>query len=202
MKKKWIFIAVAVLAAVALAVTGLLLMKQKKDQPGFHFVDGRLYANVNGSGYAFLMDDKGQIPEKDCEGQTQIVVQGSTDANDNFKGTLSVSGFPVTEKGTISGAATMVDAGNGFYEIHWNPVCTHEEVVGETNDQGATLSTHSTKQTHSCNYQYIYQFCPEKPEFAAVYIYDIAKADYYCVILADSEAQARELFRWMKDNEK
>lgn len=200
MKKKWIFIGIAVVVAVAVAVCALLLLKKKKEQPGIHLVDGDLYGNLNGTGYAFLLKD-GKLSDGECEGETQVVVKGSTNSRGEFEGTLSVPGFPITESGTISGAASLVEDGNGFYELHYNPVCTHDETVEVTNGEGAVLSTHTGKETHSCNYQYIYRFYPEEADFAVVYVYDIAKSDYYCVVVADSEAQARERFQWMKNNE-
>lgn len=199
MSKKTIISAVAALVVLALAVGGLIYNKQMKERPGTHLFDGELYVHLDGVGYSFALKD-GKLG--DFQSETPVKVSGGTKGGEDFEGELSVLGYPITESGTISGTPAAVPGKNGFYEIHWNPSCTHTESVTETNAEGETVSSYDKKVNHFCNYQYIFVVHPDHPDFAAVYVHNIVKDANYVVILADSEDQAKELYHWMKETEK
>lgn len=193
MKKKWILTGVAVIVAVALLVGGLLYYKHMQSRPGAHMFDGKLYVDLQGTGFTF------DVESGELIGETPVTAKGSAKVDDSFDGDLYVLGYPITETGTITDNSTLIDLENGFYEIHYSPSCLHTETVDVTDEEGNVTGTKTEQVNHLCNYQYIYVVYPENPDFLAVYIYDDAETDYYCSVLADSEEQAKELYQWLRD---
>lgn len=193
MKKKWILIGAAVAVAVVLLAGGLLYVKHMQSRPGVHVFDGKLYVDITGTGFTF------DVESGELKGQTPVTVKGSAGVDASFDGTLSVLGYPVTETGKITHYSTLMDLENGFYEIHYSPACVHTETIDVTDEEGNATGTKTQQVNHLCNYQYIYVVYPENPDFLAVYIYDESETDYYCSVVADSEEQAKELYRWLRD---
>ncbi len=193
MKKKWILIGVAAVVVAALLVGGLLYYKHMQNRPGVHMFDGTLYVNLQGTGFTF------DVETGEIIGETPVTAQGSAKVDKSFDGDLNVLGYSLSETGTITHNSTLMDVGNGFYEIHYSPSCQHTETVDVTDEEGKVTGTKTEQKDHLCNYQYIYVVCPENPDFLAVYINDYAETDYYCSVLADSEAEAKDLYKWLRD---
>lgn len=185
MKTKWLWISIAAVLIVAIGAT--LGVRMWMSRPGVRLFAGDLYVELGGMGYAFN-DETGE-----CIGSSQVTVDGQTDGGDIFNGTLSVLGFPITEGGTISGDPVMIEAGNGFYYIDHSPMCTHTETVANSDREYPV--------EHFCDYSYQYVVYPDDPAFLAVLIYDSVEMDWYTVVVAGNEEQARERYQWFRENE-
>lgn len=185
MKSKWLWIALVVV--VILALVSFVGVQYWLGRPGVRVAMGDLYVERSGMGYAFN-DETGE-----CIGSSMVTVDGKSDGEGVFDGTLSVLGFPITESGTISGDPVMTEAGGGFYYIEYSPQCTHMEVAEGTDRQYPV--------THLCDYSYQYCVYPDDPQFLAVLIYDAVEMEWYTVVVADDEEQARERYEWFLENE-
>lgn len=185
MKSKWIWIGILVVLVVVFG--SIVGVRQWMTRPGIHQFAGDVYVDLRGVGFCF--DEK----TGELKSEASVVIDGWTDGDEYFRGDLSVSSFPITEGGTIEGDAVLFEAGNGFYYIEYAPRCTHMETVPD-GDRQYPLE-------HDCNYSYTYCIYPEDPSFMAVLVHDFTKQVWHTVIVADSEAQARERLAWFEANE-
>ena len=176
MKSKWVWVGIILtLVAVVAVVLGVRLWCER---PGVHSFLGDLYVDMEGVGFIFS-DEDGEY-----QGQTPVEVDGHSEGDGTFVGDLVVLSYPIAEEGKISGEPYVEDARDGYKYIQYLPVCTHSETV-----DGVT----SLKE-HFCNYTYTWCVRPGDPEFLAVVIHDFDEEDYYTVILAEDEAQAKERY--------
>lgn len=195
MKKKWVIIgAVVLVLAIAVLIGIILYVNHMKSQPGVYVFDGDLYVDLEGSAFTF------NVKSGEVIGETPVDVNGCTKGGEKFEGTLSVLGYPTTETGKISGDPFVRKLENNFYEIHYSPACLHAESVDVTNEAGEVTGTRTEQVDHFCNYQYIYCVNTDKPNFLAVYVYNMSKDEWYCSVVAENEEQAREGFQWLRDN--
>ncbi len=194
MKKKRLIILAVV---VALTVAFVFIWKDQqrkreeeaakdalKESSGSHVVDGTLYAHFSGVLYVF--DDK-----TDQLLMESAVVMDGAQVGDTFDGELSVLDFPHGEDGFIEGTPLVTQDGE-FYTVLDKKTCRHNEKDEDGNNHMVT---------HFTDYEFTYYVYPTDSDFLAVLIYEHLKDDYYVGILAQTEAQAKEDYRWFKANE-
>lgn len=182
MKGKWLW--TGIITALVLVVGAMLGLRLWGERPGVHMYFGDLYADLDGVGFVF--DDA----TGEYIGQTPVAVDGRTEGDDTFVGELTVLSYPITETGTISGDPYVEEAKDGYYYIQYLPMCTHSETV-----DGVTQF-----EEHFCNYTYTYCVRPDDPQFLAVVIYDYNEEDYYTVVMAEDETQAKERYQAFLDS--
>lgn len=182
MKGKWLW--TGIITVLVLTVGSLICIRLWGERPGVHLNFGDLYVDLDGVGFVFN-DETGEYI-----GQTPVSVDGRTEGDEIFLGELDVLSYPISETGTISGDPYVEEAKDGYYYIQYLPVCTHSDT-----EDGVTRS-----EEHFCNYTYTYCVRPGDPEFLAVVIFDYDEQDYYTVIMAEDEAQAKERYQAFLDS--
>ena len=196
--KRIIFMILAMVLVIALTVGFVFLWKHhqaekarqnEKEQimssDGCHIVDGKLYAHFNGDLYVF--DEK----TDELEALTSVAMDGKQTDTDFFAGTLSLLHYQRAEEGFIEGTPLVTKEGD-FYKVLDQKTCRHNETDEDGNNKMVT---------HITDYTFTYYVYPEKPEFLAVVIYEHYLDDYHVGILASSEAEAKEGYKWFEANE-
>lgn len=182
---KWIGIGVALF--VVILVVAILGINKWYHSGNVRISSQKLRADLSGIGY-IVDPSTGEIT-----GQTPIGVKGEcTDLkNGEFFGQLEVLGFVNETEGTITTTMMAGEGENGFWEINCIESCLHYEV----NEDG-----YSTPVDHICDYIYTVYIHPDKQDFMIVLVDSFDANDSYFVVLAGSEAEALETYRWFEEN--
>lgn len=184
-KKLWLIIGGAV-AALAIFIGVLCYLYW----PGSRVVAGRLYADIQRTGYVFD-SETGELL-----GTTDVTVTGTAKSVDGgtFDGEIIVAGYENTSDGVMTGTAGTEKI-DGFVLIRYVQSCTHHETVEFAS--GYQPENDVTKNvTHICNYYYTVCLNPDDRDFAVVEVRHYYNDTLVYVVCADDEAEATERYQW------
>lgn len=178
MNKKWIWLALTLLV-VALTAT-FISANIWYESGNVRALGSKLRVDLFGVGYV-IDHETGQVI-----GQAPMVARGESDKSGTFDGELQIVGYVNEADGTLSSTQAAAKGEDGYWEIRHLENCQHIE----ENEDGT-----SKVVNHSCKYRYIYYVHPDKQNFLVARVSE--KYDVYplYVIMADSEAEALEIYR-------
>jgi hypothetical protein len=183
--KKWFWIGMTLfIVAITAAVIGVNYWYHSGT---VRATGEKIRVNMEGTGYIFD-PQTGEVT-----GQTPVRVSGETRASDKdmFDGYLEVMGYVNLTDGTVTTTSVISKDDTGFWQIECIENCRHFE----NGQNGATVPVE-----HLCDYHYIYYFYPEKQDFLVVMVKDFDEPHPVYVVLADSQEQAEETYKWFMEN--
>lgn len=184
-KSKWIWICLILFVVILLGT--VIGINRWYNSGNVRIGAQKLRVDLSGIGY--IVDPAtGKVT-----GQTPIGIEGECPdlEKGEFNGQMEVLGFVNETGGTITTTMAVGEGENGFWEIHCVESCLHYE----EDEKGNKMPV-----DHLCDYIYTFYVHPEKQDFMVVLVDSFDADDSSFIVLAGSEAEALETYRWFREN--
>ena len=175
---------VVFITALVLLVVG---MNNWFNSGNVRVVGGRVRVSLSGTGYMFE-HETGELL-----GTTMVAIDGVSEKGDGnlFDGWANVLDYVNEYDGTLTTTMGVLEGENGLWEIHIHEECTHME---------ESENGYEVPVTHACKYSYEFYVHPDRQDFLVVRVKDSYAVYPVYVVMADSEAEARQIYSELKDS--